>query len=151
MKAFSFRLEQVLRWRATQVSLQKARVAGAAGQVSQLQTLLDLRQAELAAGSAEEIQDPTGAALESYGGFIERSRVRIQKAAEQLVTAQRALGVETDRLIEANRKLRLLEDLKQTGQEHWLKDHDRELAAFADEAFLGRIHLKAQSGKRTGA
>jgi len=151
VKAFAFRLEQVLRWRDTQVSLQKARVAAAAGQVAQLKTLLELRHAELAAGSAGVTREPTGTALLSYAGFVAKSHLRIRENSEQLLAAQRALGAETDRLIEANRKLRLLADLRQSGREAWRKEHDRELAAFADEAFLGRIHSKAQSGKRTGA
>jgi flagellar export protein FliJ len=142
VKAFSFRLEQVLRWRDMQVGLQKARVGGAASHVSQLRSALDSRRVELATGAAQIVREPTGVALASYAGFVEKSRVRIRELEEQVTAAQRALALEMDRLIEANRKLRLLEDLKRKGHGHWQREMDRELAAFADEAFLGRISLR---------
>jgi flagellar export protein FliJ len=144
VKAFSFRLEQVLRWREMQVSLQKARVAAAAGHVSQLRNALDLRKAELAASAAQIAREPTGLELGAYAAFVEKSSARIREIEDRAKAAQSALAAETDRLIEANRKLRLLEDLKRTAQGQWRAEHDRELAAFADEAFLGRL----QSGKR---
>jgi hypothetical protein len=45
-------------------------------------------------------------------------------------------------LIEANQKLRLLENVKRTDQGRWRKEFDRELAALADEAFLCRLQSK---------
>jgi hypothetical protein len=41
----------------------------------------------------------------------------------------------------------LLENLKESGEGIWRRQFDRELSAFADEAFLSRL----QSKKRTGA
>jgi flagellar export protein FliJ len=141
VKAFSFRLEQVLRWRDMQVDLQKARVAAASSHVSQLRSALDTRRTEVAMGAAQIVREPTGVALASYAAFMEKSRARIRELEEQVAAAQRALTAEMDRLIEANRRLRLLEDLKRKGHGHWQREMDRELAAFADEAFLGRISL----------
>jgi hypothetical protein len=43
-----------------------------------------------------------------------------------------------------------LEDLREAGHREWRGEHERELAAFADEAFLGRV-LRGTIGKRTGA
>ena len=43
------------------------------------------------------------------------------------------------RLIEADRKLKLIENLKANARTEWLRQFDRELSAFADEAFLNRI------------
>jgi flagellar export protein FliJ len=125
-----------------QVRLQKARVSGAASHVSQLRSALDSRIAEVAMGAAQIMREPTGVALASYAAFVEKSRVRIRELEEQVTAAQRALAAETDRLIEANRRLRLLEDLKRKRHGHWQRDMDRELAAFADETFLGRISLQ---------
>jgi len=150
MKAFSFRLEQVLRWREIELGLQRARTAAAIGKVSQLRSLLD-SQKEEAALSAEQIRrGPTGIALASYSRHLETERVRTRETGEQLVAAQRALSAETDHLLAADRKLRLLENLREAGHREWRMEHDRELAAFADEAFLGRV-LRGTIGKRTGA
>jgi hypothetical protein len=150
MKAFSFRLEQILRWREMQLGLQRARVAAAGGKVSQTQSSLDAQKRD-AAASAEQIRrEPTGVTLTSYARNIEISLAGIREEEERLVAAQRALGVEMDRLLERNRKLRLLEDLKEAERREWRMDHERELAAFVDEAFLGRV-LRGTIGKRTGA
>lgn len=150
MKAFSFRLEQVLRWREMQLGLQRARAASAVGKVSQSKSLLESQKTE-AAASAEQIRrEPTGIALTSYARNVEISRAGIREAEERLAGAQRALMVEMDRLLEGNRKLRLLQDLKKAGRHEWRIEHERELAAFADEAFLGRVS-RGTIGKRTGA
>ena len=150
MKTFSFRLEQVLRWREMQLGLQRARVATAAGKVSQSQSLVDSRKKEEAASAEQIRREPTGLALASYARHAETSRVRIVEAEQKLAAAQQALTAETDRLLESNRKLRLLEDLRDAGYRAWRMEHERELAAFADEAFLGRV-LRGTIGKRTGA
>jgi flagellar export protein FliJ len=151
VKAFTFGLEQALRWRETQVRVQKSRVAAAAGHADGIRTMLDSRRAEAASGAAQIIHSPTGMALASYAGFMDRSRVRISDLETKTMAAQRTVAVETERLLDANRKLRLLENLKRAAQDRWQRDFDRELATFTDEAFLARQHSKGTIGKRTGA
>jgi flagellar export protein FliJ len=145
MKAFTFRLEQALRWRDTQVNLRKSAVAGAAGRLAEIEAVLDARKAELSGAAARIVDAPTGAALESYAGFREKARARIRDSEAQAVVAQRTLTLEMNRLIEARQKLRSFENLKRTGEERWRREFDRELAAFADEAFLCRFQSKIQS------
>jgi flagellar biosynthesis/type III secretory pathway chaperone len=142
MKAFTFRLEQALRWRQTQVDLQKSRVAGAAGRLAETAAILEARRAELANAAARIADAPTGAKLASYAGFNEKSRARIRDLEAQALVAQRTLTLEMNRLTEAGKKSRLLESLKQTSQGRWRREFDRELAEFADEAFLCRIQAK---------
>jgi flagellar export protein FliJ len=137
MKAFSFRLEQALRWRGTQVAAQQSRVATVAAQRSAVETLLASARAEAAGGAADIISEPTSVPLSSYAAFIDRSRSRIRQLDTALAAAERAVAAERDLLIAANRKLRLLENLKQDAQLRWRAEFDRELSAFADEAFLG--------------
>jgi hypothetical protein len=140
MKAFTFRLEQALRWRETQVAAQQARVAAAAAQRSGVEALLTSARAEAAGGAADIIditRGPTGFPLSSYAAFIDRSRARIHQLEANLAAAERALAVERDLLLAANRKLRLLENLKHDAQMRWRAEFDRELSTFADEAFLG--------------
>lgn len=150
MKAFTFRLEQVLRWREMQLNLRRALVAAAGLKVSETQSVLESQKNE-AAASAEQIRhEPTGVALSSYSHRVQISRAAIRETEERLAAAQRALRVEMDRLVEGHRKLRLLEDLKDAGHSEWQSEHERELAAFADEAFAGRV-LRGTIGKRRGA
>jgi hypothetical protein len=142
MKAFSFRLEQALRWRGTQVAVQQARVAAAAAQRAAIEALLVSARAEAVGGAADIIditRGPTGFPMSSYAVFIERSRTRILQLDASRAVAERALAAERDQLVAANRKLRLLENLKHDAQLRWRIEFDRELSAFADEAFLGAI------------
>ena len=142
MKAFTFRLEQALRWRQTQVNLQKSRVAGAAGRLAEIAAILETRRSELANAATRIVDAPTGAALASYAGFKEKSRARIADLETKALAAQRTVTLEMNLLTEANRRSRLLENLKQTGQDRWRREFDREIAAFADEAFLCRLQAK---------
>ena len=137
MRAFSFRLEQALRWRGTQVAVQQSRVAAAAAQRAAVEALLVSARAEATGGAADMIREPANFPLSSYAAFIDRSRSRIRQLEANLAAAERALVVERDQLVAANRKLRLLENLKDDAQLRWRIEFDRELSTFADDAFLG--------------
>ena len=142
MKAFTFRLEQALRWRGAQLAAQQARVATAAAQRSAVEAHLTSARAEAANGAADIIREPTRFPLSSYAAFIDRSRARIRQLEANLAAVERALAVERDLLVAANRKLRLLENLKHDAQLRWRGEFDRELSAFADEAFLGAARAR---------
>jgi len=142
MKAFTYRLEQVLRWRETQVNLRKSAVAVAAGRLAEIEAILEARKSELSNAAAGIVGGQTGSVLGSYAGFKEKSLARIRDSEAQALVAQRTLTLEMNRLIEAGQKLRLLENLKRTGEVRWRKEFDRELAAFADEAFLCRLQSR---------
>ena len=142
MKAFAFRLEQSLRWRDTQLDLQRSRVAAAAGRLAEIVAVLDARKAELLIAAARILEAPTGGTLDSYAAFKEKSRARIRDSEGQVLVAQRTLTLEMNRLIEARQKFRLLENLKSTGEDRWRREFDRELAAFSDEAFLCRLRSR---------
>jgi flagellar export protein FliJ len=138
MKAFTFRLEQALRWRATQGDLAKTSVAAAAGRLSVLEADLESRRSDLSAAASRVSEGPTGGALEAYARFKERSHARIRNLEGQVLLAQRTFTLEMNRLVEANKKLRVLENLKGEAQGRWRREFDRELADFADESFLAR-------------
>jgi len=147
MKAFTFRLEQALRWRGTQVATQQARVAAAAGQRSAVEALLASARTEAAGGAADILREPSAVPLSSYAAFRDRSRARIRQLEANLVVAERALAAERDLLVAANRRLRLLENLKHDAQLRWRAEFDRELAVFADEAFLGASRAGASRAR----
>ncbi|HEX4134891.1 MAG TPA: hypothetical protein VHY84_09800 [Bryobacteraceae bacterium] len=152
MKAFTFRLEQALRWRETQVNLRKARVAVAAARLTEIEALREARKTEMLTAAAGIVDGSTGAGLASYAGFREKARAAIRDAEARTVVAQRTLALEMSGLMEARRQLRLLEKLRHAAEIRWQQDFDRELSAFADEAFLSRMQSKLQSKKvRTGA
>jgi flagellar export protein FliJ len=142
VKAFHFRLDQALRWRETQAGLQKSRVAATVGRLSEIERLLESERASLNGACSSLVDDPVGHAMQAFAAFRDRTRSRIRDLEGQSLTARRNVGLEMNQLVEATRKVRILENLKQTDHIRWRKDLDRELAAFADEAFLSRLQLK---------
>ena len=144
MKAFTFRLEKALRWREAQLDIEKSRAAGALARISELQTAMERQRSEATEAAKHVAKEPSGIALASYAGFLERDRSRTRQCTEQMGAAKKALAAGMKRVVEANRKLHLLEKLKSTERVRWRTEFDRDIGQFADEAFLGRL----QSSKR---
>ena len=143
VKAFSFRLAQALRWRETQVALQKARLAAAVGRVTALDSALEAAGALREREAREMAVRPDAAALAVYPNFVLGVERRLRDLGNEAQEARKAADAEVGPLVEANRKVRLLENLKRVEQGRWQRDWDRELGNFADEAYAGRL----QSGK----
>ena len=136
MKAFTFRLDRVLRWRATQVTLQQARVSAVLAGLGAAEKALEARKAGVRAGAGQIMQAATGATLHAYARFAAAAQRDIKNLEGQAALAGKAVAVEMNLLKEANRKMQLLENLRDARRDVWQKEFDRELAAFADEAFL---------------
>ena len=147
MKTFHFRLEQALRWRNTQLELEKAKASAAARQVRELRAEIERRQAELRDGASGLPQaGVTGSTLALWGAFVENSRRRIQSLETSAGKAEQALRAQMDLLTEANRKVRLLENLRDGDLARWKLDLDRELENFAGESSLVRLQLRRRAG-----
>ena len=148
MKAFQFRLEPALRWRATQLRLEREAVAHAASHLAELQGRLNDRHSELQNGAAGLI--PAGsAAFGTWEAFVDRCRRRIKVLEDELRQAQKALALRTQKMVDAHRKLRALENLR--GEDHavWTRELGREVDAFASEAHLARL-VRYSGGRRVG-
>lgn len=143
MKAFVFRLERVMRWRATQVTLQQARASVASARLAAIEGALEARKVEVRACAGQIRQNAMGTAFQSYGRFVAVAQRDIKDLDGRAVAARKAVALEMNLLNDANRKVQLLENLKEGRQNVWQKEFDREIAAFADEAFLYRAN---QSG-----
>jgi flagellar export protein FliJ len=148
MKAFAFRLDRVLHWRVTQVTLQQTKTSTAAGKLAAIEKTLEaMRKEEMQARAGLIGHSATGAGLNSFAAFSSSIGRRIKDVEGQAGEARKALGIELIALKEANRKSQLLENLKETRQTRWQKDFERETAAIADEAFLSSRMLKKQDGR----
>ncbi len=150
MKAFAFRLEQALRWREKQASLQKTRLSAAVGRAARMHAALESRQAEARIAAAAVKQSPDGVTLAAYAGYAVRSKARIRDLEMQTREAEGAVAVEMARVVEANRGVRLLEKLRQTERDRWRRAVDGEAEAFAGEAFLNRLQSKNGRARSSG-
>lgn len=146
MKAFRFRLEQALQWRRTELNIQKARAAAANARLAGIEAALDRKHRELSSAAAVAAHNATGFGLNSYAGFRRRSSTEIRDLEVQALAARKSADLEAGRLIEASRKLRVLENLQSTAQDRWKREFEHELAAFADEAFVQG--LRSRSGSK---
>jgi flagellar export protein FliJ len=140
MTPFRFRLEKVLEWRRIQLEQEEARFR----HQSDALAAIDRSRAELeAAGIRAEVQvrewSPLAgndlAALSAYRAHVRRSESRL---AEERQACQRELAARKRDLLEAQRRCRLLERLKERRFGEWREGFDRELQELASESFLAR-------------
>jgi len=140
MKTFRFNLERVLALRRTQLELEDARLR----QCVAAMAAVDRARAELGAAAAAADLDVrrsatiAGADLAALGEF--HRHVRSQ---EQLLEARRAerareAAAQETVMLEARRRCRLLERLREKRLAEWQAESDRELDQVAAESYLAR-------------
>jgi flagellar export protein FliJ len=150
MKAFQFRLDQALRWRATQLDVEKSRTAVAAKRVADIRNALAKLRADLSNSSVQLGPVSNGSALEILSAYTERTRRHIGELEKGVQRAEQDLAAQTQLMLAANRKLHLIENLKRTAQAAWRDEFARELEAFAGETFLGRLQSKKRARSSGG-
>jgi hypothetical protein len=140
MKAFQFPLEKALDWRRVQLELEEARykqqVAALAG--------LDRQRAEVeASGIRAEIEvrewRPIAAGdLTALGSFRQYVKSRESEIARLRFEAAQKLAEQQKVMLEARRRCRLLERLKEHRLTEWTAERDREVEEIAAESYLAR-------------
>ena len=140
MQAFQFRLERILGWRRKEFEAEEARLGPLLAAQKQLETAQheilaawDRAGRELLAGGI--VYGTDLAALSGFRARLEReleANTRARRGAAERILSQQA------RVVEAHRRVRLLEKLRHRKLEQWSTAWDRELENFAGEAFLAR-------------
>ena len=140
MKRFVFRLESVLRWRRSLFGQEhnrlRALVAERDAILLRLKELEELRQrAEQALLEAPAVTGSELAALEAY-----RRRLNLERARKQqeLADCEPRIEAQRQRVLEAQRRVRLLERLRERRFSEWEAELNRELEALAAESYLAR-------------
>jgi hypothetical protein len=138
MKLFRFPLERVLEWRRMELEQAEARFKQQAAALAEI----DRERAEAEAAELRmEIQVRAwrpvwGGDLTALGAF----RLAMQKCEEVLharrVQCKKELSARQEAMLEARRRLRLLERLKEKRLAEWRRECDRETEAEAAEAYL---------------
>ncbi len=140
MQSFQFRLERVLIWRRTAFAAEQARLGLLVAEQGRLDGVHDEILAaweragrELLAAGAVDGSDL--AALGGYRACLERQRVANERQRSE---ARERVAAQQGRIVEAHRRLRLLEKLRSRRMEEWRVASNREMETFASEAFLVR-------------
>jgi len=140
MNTFQFPLQRALDWRRTQLKLAEARVE------QQLAALagIDQARAELdAMGHRTEVevrqfQSLEGGDLSALGSFRLAIKVRGRELAAKRVECQNELAARQAVMLEARRRCRLVERLKERRWAEWQSAAGRELDELAADSYLAQ-------------
>jgi hypothetical protein len=144
MKAFHFRLDPALRWRATQLRMEQENLLRISSHMTVLQTELMAKYTELRSGSSE-LATAGSAAFASWSAYVDRSYRQIRALEDQLRQGRKAQALQTRKMVDAHQKVRVLENLKQEEYAGWTLELNRETEAFAGEAFLARLQGESRA------
>ena len=93
--------------------------------------------------SATELASVGTPAFGSWAAYGDLYRRRIRMLESQVSEARKAVAEHTEKMVEAHRKVRVLENLKRDELAKWSQDLGRETEAFAGEVFLARLQSKS--------
>jgi flagellar export protein FliJ len=140
MTSFRFPLQKVLDWRQTQLELEEVRFK------QQIAALADLERARAeleATGIKAETQvrgwsPMAGCDLAALGSFRLNVKQRESEIALRRVECQKTYEAQQAIMLEARRRCRLLERLKDRRLADWTSARDHELDELASESFLSK-------------
>lgn len=146
MKKFHFPLERVREWREKQVAIEEVHLErlyterrGILGRIGDLCAERDLNdRAVLKGASTDSLLLQALGEFRRFARFRESNLAREQSQCDERIAAQRL------KIIEGQRKVRLLDKLKQKKHKAWTIDFEREIDEQAAEAF--RSKWSARSG-----
>ena len=140
MQSFHFRLEKVLAWRRTELELEQYKMRLLCVELEQIEQSRARLTAERVVAHHEILRARRidGAELNAHAArlvyFDGQDRALLRRRSEQ----EQLIAEAHKRLLEAQRRLRLLEKLKAGRHAQWQTELNREIEAFAAEAHLAR-------------
>jgi len=144
VKSFQFPLERALGWRQTQLEQAELRFKQQAGALAEI----DRERAEVeAADFCAEIEVRAwrpvwGGDLAALGRFRSQTQRREEALHAKRVECEKELDQRHKAMMEARRRLRLLERLKERRVAEWRAECDRELEQQVAESFLAQWPLR---------
>jgi flagellar export protein FliJ len=143
----------VLSWRRTELRSEEARLGPLVAERARLEAAdVDLGRAHAHAQEDLLASGPVnGAELEALAQYrvrLERQKIAVAQKAQQ---CRERIAAQQGRIIEAQRRARLLEKLRERRLEEWRNTGDREMENFAGEAFLARWRPRRRAGGATNA
>ncbi len=140
MTRFHFRLQKVLEWREKQLELEEARFQRQMAEVAEID---GARAALQAAEFDAEMEIRRGGSvlgqeLAALSGYRRFAHLRMSQLAADRAQAVSRLSEQERTMMEARRRCRLLERLKQRRLAEWESARDKELDEMAAESYLAR-------------
>ena len=150
MKAFRFRLDQALHWRRAQAKVAETAVQSAVARITALQNAIEDRRTTFGAEARDLAIETPGPGIENWTAYSAQTQRTLNQARAQLKEAECELGRHMRTLVDANRRVKLLENLRQTKLDRWNTDLARELEAFAGESFLASYNREERRARSSG-
>jgi len=141
MTSFRFSLERVLHWRRVQLELAENELQRRVAALEEL----DRERADLeAAAIRTEVQvrkwSPlAGRDLAALAGFRAHVKNEERRLARRRAERQQQVAAQQQVLLEARRRCRLLERLRERRLAEWQRESDREIEQFAAESHLAAL------------
>ena len=140
MKIFRFPLERVLHWRTTQLELERAAMQRLVQRKLELehafQAIASNRNAEeFAIAHASSIDSRELQTLSAYQSRTVREKTNLLNLGAQL---ERETAAQLGKITEAQRRVKLLERLREQRLQEWTGELAKEQEQFAAEAWLGQ-------------
>lgn len=150
MKAFRFPLEKVMEWRRTQLEMEEA---GFRKQLAAMAELDAENRRLLESGNAAERQvrdwNPVaGSELEALGSFRLHVKMKETELAIPRADCHKELMRRKNAMLDARRRLRLLERLKERRLQEWRVEEAHELDSLAAESYLSRYSRSARQERK---
>ena len=153
MKRFEFRLERVVAWREEQLAVEEAQLHQLQAESASLDArrlALDVEQAA-AARALVRAATITAQDLHSEDGFRRYAARERERIAVQKTETERRIVDQRKRVLEARKKVELLNRLRAKRQASWIVEFERELEQQASEAHLVRTHRAVPSTRASRA
>jgi flagellar biosynthesis chaperone FliJ len=140
MAGFRFPLEKVLEWRRTQLEMAEIQFKREAAALAEI----DRRRAECeASGIKAELQvrswsQVTGGDLEALGSFRLQVRAWEARIVQERAAQAKKVAAREAAMLEARRRCRLLERMRERREGEWRTAENRALEAVASETYLAQ-------------
>jgi hypothetical protein len=138
MKKFEFRLDAALRWRNTQLQLERVKLQKLLGEEQRLkrnlQSLAEERQTALL--ELQTSQHLQSFDLRAISAYLAGADARTHLLREQIAKCAGPIQHQRQRLLEAERSVRLLEKVRENRYSEWKHAYDQEIELGAEESWL---------------
>ena len=138
MKAFEFPLRRALEWRRSQLALEEDRLRRVSARVEEI--ALERARLGLARERAEVAVLQTAvvvaADLWALAAFRRRLLAELGVLESKQAVAEAELAAQRLKVVEAERRCRLLENLEKRRYREWRRAEDKEIETQAGESFL---------------
>jgi len=141
LKAFHFRLERILEWHAARLLVEEAelrRITAQAVELERAAMVLDQGRTE-AENGVRLLAQINGSDLTALAAYRLSAEKRRQILREKLIETQKLVIGQRGKLMEARRKHRLVEKLRERRVTEWTMESNREIEQNASESHLARL------------